>query len=228
MLMRVLLLHPEDSPLRGPWSGQRWDLVVDLGASTPFSRERWEQQYGCAFLCADSFRQGVADAKPVREIFSAGRGWLIDEEGIDHWDLTSIALVQDAATILQLRRVAQEIPRSAELWCSRSGWRGHVLTLLLDRPARNFGRNRFTRALAGVSHYAAVARRFSAAQIKEIFLDKYDSGYRWRSRFAVRQERCTQPVVLIPSSACLLARLSANTYADTWLPINPKRSPTRS
>src|SRR3974390_1342513 len=37
--MRVLLLHPDDSPRQGPWSRQRWDLIVDLGKSSTFSQE---------------------------------------------------------------------------------------------------------------------------------------------------------------------------------------------
>jgi hypothetical protein len=49
-------------------------------------------------------------------------------------------------------------------------------------------------------HYVGLLRRFSVAQIKEILLDKYDSRYRWRSRFAARPKPCADPVVLLPSA----------------------------
>jgi hypothetical protein len=198
--MRVLLLHPEDSPGVGPWSRERWDLIVDLGKSSPFSAETWARQSGCPVVRADSFREGLADVRRVREMFSPGRKQLIDEEGIDWWDLTSLQLAPDALTILALRRLAVEIEPSAELWASRSGGPVDLLAVLLGREVRSFGRGSLARSVAGAMHYAGLARRFSAAQIKEIGLDKYDSAYRWRARFAQRPETCTDQVVLVPSA----------------------------
>ncbi len=52
-------------------------------------------------------------------------------------------------------------------------------------------------------------RRFSSAQIKEILLDKYDSGYRWRSRLAAKLQACPQPVVLLPSAYVNVSRMAA-------------------
>ncbi len=44
--MRVLFVHPEDSPAEGPWSQERWDLIVDLGKSSLFSAEAWRGSSG--------------------------------------------------------------------------------------------------------------------------------------------------------------------------------------
>jgi len=77
--MRILLVHPEDSPRKRPWWHEHWDLLVDLGSSSQFSAREWEMQYGCPILRADSFRNGVADVRQVRRIFSAGLGRLVDE-----------------------------------------------------------------------------------------------------------------------------------------------------
>ena len=82
--MRVLFLHPEDSPAVGPWSRERWDLIVDLGKSSTFSAEAWARQSGCTVLRTDSFREGLADVRRVREMFAPGRKQLIDEAGIEH------------------------------------------------------------------------------------------------------------------------------------------------
>src|SRR5215470_4230162 len=106
--MRVLLLHPEDSPRRGPWSRQHWDLIADMGTSSLFSKQAWAKQYGCRVVRADSFRQGIADARKVREVFSTARGRLIDEEGIDWWDLTSLLIAPEAYSLLALQGLATE------------------------------------------------------------------------------------------------------------------------
>jgi hypothetical protein len=47
----------------------------------------------------------MADVKHVRAIFSAGRGRLIDEEGIDWWDLMSLLVAPYALTLRALLEV---------------------------------------------------------------------------------------------------------------------------
>src|SRR5579864_6679284 len=113
--MRVLVLHPEDSPRRGPWCGQRWDLVVDLGRSSEFSAASWTDQVGCPTLRSDSFRDGIESLKLVREILSAGERRLLDEEGIDWWNLTSLLIAPGVETMLTLTRVAAQIGSKSDL-----------------------------------------------------------------------------------------------------------------
>lgn len=208
--MRVLLLHPEDSPRRGPWSHQRWDLIVDLGRSSPFSAAAWQEQAGCPVLRADSFRRGVEDLKLIRHIYSVGRGRLLDDEGIDWWDLTSLVVVPEIETVLVLRRLAAEIGRDAELWATRPGWPASACALLMQQPLRTFSDSRWTRCIDRSAHYMQLFRRFPAAQIKQIFLDKYDAGYRWRSRFASRKKTLAGPVILLPSAYENVSRMAAS------------------
>ncbi|HYA61775.1 MAG TPA: hypothetical protein VED66_01145 [Candidatus Sulfotelmatobacter sp.] len=207
--MRVLLLHPEDSPRRGRWSQQSWDLIVDLGSSSEFSTEAWARQCGCPVLRADLFRQPISDAKLVRQIFSAGRGRLVDEEGIDWWDVLSLLVVPDALIALALGRLAAEIGPSAELWATRPGWPASVVAALSGHSLRSFRGGRLARSAARALHYAGLLRRFSAAQIKQILLDKYDSGHRMRSRFVPTPQRCADSVVLLPSAYENVSRVAA-------------------
>jgi hypothetical protein len=207
--MRVLLLQPEDSPERGPWSRQHWDLIVDLGKASLFSVERWTRRFGCPVLRTDSFRHGIADAKHVRETFSAGRGRLVDEEGIDWWELMSLLVAPYALILPALLSAAKEISASAELWTTRPGGIAGIVAIALGRSLQSFERTGLARSAARAMHYAGLVRRFSAAQFTEIFLDKYDSGYRWRSRFAARQPRCPEPVVLLPSAYANVSRMAA-------------------
>lgn len=207
--MRVLLLQPEDSPERGPWSGQPWDLIVDLGKSSRYSEERWGRQYGCPVVRADSFRHGMADAKHVREMFSAGRGRLVDEEGLDWWDLMSLLVAPYALTLPALLSVAKEISPSSDLWATRPGGAAEIVALALRRPLETFAPRGLARTAARAMHYAGLVRRFSPGEFAEIALDKYDSGYRWRSRFAMRHQRCAKPVVLLPSAYGNVSRMAA-------------------
>ena len=207
--MRVLLLHPEDSPRRGPWSQLHWDLIVDLGKSSQYSADAWSEQYECPVLRADSYRRGIADAKQLREMFSAFHGQLIDEEGIDWWDLTSLLVAPEALDLVAFPRIAAEISASAELWSTRPGWPANALATLVGCPLRSFAAAGLTRLAARTKHYAGLLGRFSGAQIKEIALDKYDASYRWRSRFASKQRSRTDPVVLVPSAYGNVSRAAA-------------------
>ena len=198
--------------MRGPWSRQRWDLIADLGQSTQFSEQEWASRSGCRVVRADSFRHGLADAKKVREIFSVGRGRLIDEEGIDWWDLTSLLIAPEAFTLLALQGISSAIGAATELWATRRGESTRILEALLGSSIQSFGEDGLSRFAARAMHYAGLVRRLTAAQFKEIFLDKYDSGYRWRSRFAAPQRKSSEPVVLLPSAYGNVSRMAA-TYA---------------
>ncbi len=208
--MRVLLLHPEDSPCRGPWSHQHWDLIVDLGRSSPFSAAAWQEQARCPILRADSFRRDVEDLKLIRNIYSVGRGRLLDDEGIDWWDLTSLVVVPEMEIVLVLRRLAAEIRHDAELWATRPGWPASACALVMQRPLRTFSGNRLSRCIDRSAHYMQLFRRFPAAQIKQIFLDKYDAGYRWRSRFPARKKTLADPLILLPSAYENVSRMAAS------------------
>jgi hypothetical protein len=207
--MRVLLLQPEDWPSRGPWSREKWDLIVDLGKSSAFSAENWSRLHNCPVLRSDSFREGLPDVRRVRDMFSAGRGRLIDEEGIDWWNLTSLLVAQEALTLLALRKLAAEISPAAELWTTRPGGPAVLLALVLGRPLQTFERRGVARWGARGMRYAGLARRFSAPQIKEIFLDKYDPAYLWRGHLCKRHGCSVEPVVLVPSAYGNVSRMAA-------------------
>ncbi len=211
--MRVLLLHPEDSPRRGPWTRQRWDLIVDLGKSSAFSQQQWSQLRECPVLRSEDFRQGIEDVKRVGEMFSLGTGRLVDEEGIDWWKLTNLLFVQGATTVLVLRRALATIPAEAEIWATRGSWPLPAVSELCGRPVRSFDGGALVRPAHRVRHYAGLARRFRISQLKDIVFDKYDSGYQWRSHFSARVNRLSDASVLVPSAYENVSRM-ATAYAS--------------
>src|SRR5579863_10784237 len=207
--MRVLLLHPEDSPRHGPWSEQRWDLIVDLGRSSPASAAAWGELTHTPLLRADSFRRGVEDLKQVRKLFSLGLGRLIDKEGIDWWDLTSLVIMPETEMVLVFQRMISEIDPAAEIWATQPGWPASVVSVLLKCPIQSFSQKPSERLNTRVMRYAHLFQRFSAQQIKEILIDKYDSGYEWRSRFASRTRPLSEPSILLPTAYGNVSRMAA-------------------
>ena len=207
--MRVLLLHPEDLPQRGPWSAQRWDLIVDLGRSSASSAAAWGEATHARVLRADSFRKGVEDIKQVRKLFSLGMGRLVDEEGIDWWELTSQIIAWETEAMLVFLRMISEIDVTAEIWATRPGWATSAISALLKRPLQSFYQEGSAHLSTLVRHYGSLLRRFSAAQIKEIFLDKYDSEYKWRSRFASPTAPLLEQSILLPTAYGNVSRMAA-------------------
>lgn len=205
--MRVLLIQPEDSPHSGPWRAQAWDLVIYLGRSPHSSPDK--ALNGSRVLHLDRYSQGLSDARMVRDLLQAGRGHLIGGQGIDWWELVSIAIVQQAFTVLQLQRLAPELSGSAEFWSTRPDWTTTVLAELLGTSVRSFRSGAGARATSAARHYWRILRHFSRAQIQQIVLDKYDARYRWRSRFGRKRNLCSQPVVLVPSAYANVSRAAA-------------------
>jgi hypothetical protein len=204
--MRVLLLQPEDFLHSGPWSAQPWDLVVKLGRS-PLSHVGTPDSSRVLHL--DTYSQGLSDSRIIRDVLHVGQGQLIGGLGIDWWELISIALVQEALVVLQLQRLASEIPALTELWSTRPDWTTSALADLLHTSVRSFRSGAWTRARSVARHYWQVLHHFSPAQVRQIFLDKYDARYRWRSRFSGRHNPCSEPVVLVPSAYANVSRMAA-------------------
>ncbi|MGO8795553.1 MAG: hypothetical protein ACLQLC_12075 [Candidatus Sulfotelmatobacter sp.] len=228
--MRILLLQPEDSPRRGAWTTESWDLAIDLGRSSPPTAAAWSELLRCPLLRAESFSKGIADIRRAGKILAFGEGRLLDSEGIDWWSLRSIEILREAAVILSFQTLAEEIPRGAELWSTRPGTPAASFARILGSSLRAYGQSSVARGAARVRHYARLPRHFSPAQLKEICLDKYDPAYRWRARFADRVQPASQPVILIPSAYTNVSRV-ASAYVrllpdQPFLLVSTRRSAT--
>ncbi len=205
--MKILLLHPEDSPRRGQWSGGNWDLVVDLGKSAASTATSWQSELRCPVLRLESFRQGSEDLLAVRDTLQMGRAQLLDREGLDWWELTAILLHAELEIVFLLRRLARELAGSHEFWSSRSGWAVDAIAVMVECKVHIFDDAASSGARA--NHYWHVLRNLSINQLNEIFLDKYDANYRWRKIFARRKPPICAPVVLLPTAYTNVSRMAA-------------------
>jgi hypothetical protein len=225
--LKILLVHPEDSPCSGPWVGEKWDLIVDLGKSSAFTRSAWQERLHSPILQLDTLRRGIEDFDAIRQLLHAGRNQLLDEIGLDWWDLVSVLIYRELQEAALLSRLAGQFDATAELYATRQGWPASGVGLLLQRPVRTFlGTSRSSH----FHHYSDVLRRFSFDQLAQIFLDKYDLRYRWRSRFAAKRRGVPGPFVLLPSAYTNVSRV-ALAYAgmlpeQSFLLVATRRSGT--
>jgi len=207
--VRVLLLHPEDNPLTGPWSLQTWDRIVDLGQAGATACQRWSDLFGCPVESLGS--PDLKDYRRVRTLLAACRRSLIDHQGLDWWELIGLRFDQQIGNFLILQRFAEGLQRGAQVFATRAGLHASTLGQLLGREVRCFSPHGAHGKLA--RRYWGLARKFSVTQLGEIFWDKYDGDYQIRARLASRPKARDHSVVLLPSAYGNVSRMGVR-YAE--------------
>jgi hypothetical protein len=225
--MKILLLHSEDEPEKGPWSILPWDRVVDLGMGGVNSYERWARQMQCPITTLDSFRDGLGTLLRVRDLLGLGSKRLVDQYGLDWWEILSLLLHDEAETLMLLQRFVHTLGSGDEVSVSRPGIHASLLQCLLPGRVRIFPLRRGSQK-GGLAHYMRVSRKLSARQMLDVFWDKYDSGYQFRGRFLQKRATSKRSVVLLPTAYINVSRTGvayANTFPDeNFLLVTTRRS----
>src|SRR5580765_7134444 len=208
--MKLLLLHPDDSPLAGPWVRERWDAVFDLARSGWAACERWGRVFGCPVSPIDALR-GKDQTRRVRELLLLGTGRLVDQEGLDWWELTAILVHQQLESLVVLRKFVDDLPPDAEVSITRDGFEAQALRYWLGERMR-VSSSPAAPARKGPRHYLNRLWRLPSALVVQVLGDKYDAGYRVRRHLHQRARRSDKPVVLLPSSYINMS-LTAAAYA---------------
>jgi hypothetical protein len=212
--MKVLLIHSEDDPEKGPWANLPWDHIVDLGMGGVNSYARWKRRFRCPITTLDSLRNGFDDSRQVRYVLGLGCGRLIDPYGLDWWEITSILLTGEVEAFILLQRLVQTLGSDDEVWVSRPGLHASLLQCLWATRVKIFPLRRGTQK-NGLRHYVRVWNKLSGPQIVDVFWDKYDVGYQFRGRMARKRPPSTRPVVLLPTAYVSVSRTGI-AYADTF------------
>jgi len=208
--MRILFIHPEDALDSGPWTGQTWHRIFDLGQGSAESYRRLSRRQGCPAVPLNSFGLEFDEFARVRELLASGRGELLDECGLDWWELTSLMLHRQLETLILLRRAAGTLNPDDKVYISRPGFHFVALQYLFGSRAHALSGATEVR---GMRHYFQVLRRFRRQQLLEIFWDKTDAGYQFRGRFARPCQPAKTPLVLLPTAYANASR-SAVAYAQ--------------
>ncbi len=111
--MKILLLYPEDKfPLTG---GGAWDLVIDLARAPHSTYEQWSRETNCPVISLYDFAEEIEDLHHTRELLQFGMGQMVDEWGIDWWDVMSLMIVPELQQLMLLSRLAKQLPPGCEL-----------------------------------------------------------------------------------------------------------------
>jgi len=210
--MKILLLHSEDDPENGPWSDRAWDRIVDVGLGGLHTYERWSRRFRCPATTLSALHPGFDDFRRVRRLMDLGCARLVDEHGLDWWELLSMLLHVELEMLILLQHFVLTLGPEDEVYVSRPGPHANLLQGLLGTRVRVFPWRRGTR---GLQRYVRVLRRLSTSQIIDVCCDKYDLGYQFRGRLVRRPPPSTRPVVLLPTAYVNVSRTGI-AYANTF------------
>src|SRR5271155_5111478 len=162
--MKILLIHPEDDPEKGTWAELAWDRIVDVGLGGVNTYERWNRRFHCPVATLSFLRSGFDDFRRVREVLGEGCGRLVDEQGLDWWEIMSILLHGEVETFILLQRFAQTVGAGDEVYISRPGLHASLLQSLLAVRIHVFPLRRGAQR-GGLGHYVRVSNKLSAPQM---------------------------------------------------------------
>ena len=209
--MKILLVHPDDSPVEGPWSRSHWDYVIDLGWAGGAAYHDWERQMGCPVRGFYGFAGGPEDFRRIADILRPGRGILVDDCGLDWWEILAPLRSLELLNVVIVKRILPEIA-SAEIFCTRSHPIANLLAKAAGRDIRMIQLRNQSALREKLQRIRLVAALLSPAQIFQIVLDKWDMDYRLRSRVVRLPSPASRSSVLLPSSYSNVTRM-LNAYA---------------
>jgi hypothetical protein len=208
--MRILLLHPEDE-FPASSRAQAWDLIVDLGLAPAATYEAWSQQAGCRVVSISGFAHGFDDLYSLKEMLQQGTGWVVDEQGIDWWDVVLPMLLPDLERMVMLSRLAGELDSACQISCSRPDCRAVALQRFLGVSSL-LPATRSSRLAQKIRHYRKAFSRLDFDQLSQIAQDKLDPEHALRRRLARKKSGGGRPVFLLPTAYINVSR-TAVSYA---------------
>lgn len=213
--MKVLLLHPEDSPFQGPWSRTRWDLIVDLGWAGSHSYCEWSKALACPVRGLYDFGEWKEDVLGIKEALRSGSGWLVDSEGIDWWDLIAPTRYQQLFELRLVQKLSRVLSAAPDIQVTRPHWLAKALGNLLHSSIACFFPEVSGRIPKRVARYIEALQTLTRAQVLEIALDKWDTDYGLRRFFGARDRKkdSSAPRVLLPSAYKNVSRV-VSAYAS--------------
>ena len=204
--MKVLLLHHDDR--LGPFRMKRnFDLIVDLGRAPHSTYEQWSREANCPVISVYDFAQEIEDLHHIRELLQFGMGQMVDEWGIDWWDVMSLMILPELQQLMLLSRLAKRLPPGCELHCSHPSSLAAALRTLTDGKLINL-KHDSSSTFRRVRRYIDVFSRLDTAQLSQVLQDKFDPEHKIRRRLARPRTGSRKPVVLLPSAYVNVSRMA--------------------
>jgi hypothetical protein len=201
VIRRLLLLHPEDSVLEGPWSSVRWSFVIDIGWAGSAQYADWSAKIGCPVRSLYSFAEWHEDVPRIQQLCGIGSNRLVDAEGIDWWELLAPNSYQQVYEFLLLQKVARELQIPDEVRVTRPHRLADMLGELLAVKVNPVIAQSERSTSARFNRFTTKLRTLTSAQIVQIAFDKWDGDYGVRRLFSKPgQSSGSGKRVLLPSA----------------------------
>ncbi len=208
--MKVLLQHPDDDAEIGPWRDTQWNLIVDFGWSGRCYYQKLSQTLGCPVLNYQDFLGPEQHRNRLREILNSGLGNILDNEGIDWWDVFIPYSSPRLEDIMLMSALAEELKSGAEIKATRTSFLVKTLARLKNCKIESFLEGEPTGLAAGLRKYARAAFELRPFQLAEIAFDKWDADYRLRRFMGPRRVSAATATVLLPSSYSNVSRMQGS------------------
>jgi len=217
--MSVLIVHPDDSPVAGPWAENRWDFVLDLGWAGQTAYREWEKKMGCPVRGLYGYAEGPPDFQSIGAALSSCRGVMMDDSGLDWWEILAPLRALEMLQLLVTRRALRELGETDFV-----GTRLHPMAVMVGKAAgreiRFYMKDAESSGIGGrFQRMRTAVALLTPAQLLQAALDKWDPGYRVRGRVTFRGRAGTSGAVLLPSGYANVTRM-LNAYAKL-LPKQP-------
>ncbi|PYV60789.1 MAG: hypothetical protein DMG95_13695, partial [Acidobacteria bacterium] len=99
-----MLVHPDDAIPAA--TEHDCSLVVDLGRAPASTYDGWSRKVGCPVMSLFDLNAGTEDLHLTRELLEFGMGEVVDQFGIDWWDVLVQSIVPQIQQLILLRRLA--------------------------------------------------------------------------------------------------------------------------
>jgi hypothetical protein len=204
--MRVFLIHPDDD-FDGSWTREQWDSVIDLGRAPKSFYDEQSAALGCQVSSIFDLAVEIEDMQVWRQLLESGMGMVVDDQGIDWWDVISVVLQAELQDLRLATRLAGKLGGCRTLVASRPCLATEVLRVELGLPLQLLHRGLRKRFAHSVLRRGRAARNLTFNQLLQVVYDKYDPHYRWRMKLTGpgaeglrRSEIEGEPVVLLPTA----------------------------
>jgi hypothetical protein len=195
-----------------PGLTERWDLIVDFARAPAATHESWSHQAGCPVFSLYQIAEEIEDLHRFRQLLQLGTGRMVDQWGIDWWDVLSLEIVPQLQQLMLVHRLSKELRAGCELYSTRP----HPLATALQRllGARlTILESRFQSVIHRARRYCDVLSHLNTAQLAQVLEDKLDGKHSIRRRFTSRRRTSLRPVILLPSAYVNVSR-TALAYAE--------------
>ena len=209
--MKILLLHPGDT-FAHEYSNHQWDLVVDLGRAPRGTYEDWREQAGCPVISIYDYAAEIDDLYYLRQLLQLGIGRVVDQCGIDWWDVFSLEIASRIQRAVLIERLSKHLPLNCDLYSTRADPVATALQRLLGGKVTCLG-SRMQSVGRRLRRQYETFFQLGRAELLQLCEDKFDADHAIRRRFGGRGPKSGQPVVLLPSAYVNVTR-TALAYAE--------------